>query len=141
MLINFCNSNKLPYCYSNAFKKHRNNTGTVCLKIILWTSDMFFHTGLTELKICSSWLKSTASIIFRLVFFLIMRQSWLWRCDLKKLRYKLTATLKVWCYRCFSKNLAKFYRATISMNLFRCVQSKSQWSTHSVVFFNLYKRD
>ena len=38
-------------CYSDAFKKHWNNTGTICLNIILQTWDMFLHTGLTELHI------------------------------------------------------------------------------------------
>ena len=38
------------------------------------------------------------------------------------------------CYRYFSKNLTKIYR-TAALN-FRCMQSKSQWSTHLMVFFN-----
>ena len=41
-------SNKLVKCYSNAFKRHWNNTGTICLNIILQTWDLFLHTGLTE---------------------------------------------------------------------------------------------
>ena len=44
----------MPKCYFNAFIKHWNNTGTVCLKVILWTWDMFLDTGLTELHKCYS---------------------------------------------------------------------------------------
>ena len=39
-------------------------------------------------------------------------------------------------YRCFSRNLARIYRTAILSNLFWCMQSKSQWSTHLVAFFN-----
>ena len=46
-------SNKLSNCYSNAFKKHQNDTGTICLKIILRTWDMFCPMGQLSF-ICSS---------------------------------------------------------------------------------------
>ena len=42
-------SNKLPNYYSNAYKKHCNNSGTICfLNIILLTWDIILYTGLTE---------------------------------------------------------------------------------------------
>ena len=39
-------------------------------------------------------------------------------------------------YRCFFRNLVKIYRKAILKNFSRCMRSKSQWCTHSVVFFN-----
>ena len=35
----------------------------------------------------------------------------------------------------FSRKSPKIYRTAISKNFFRCMQSKSQRSTHTVVFF------
>ena len=42
-------SSKLLKCYSSAFKMHWNNTGTICLNMVLQTWDMFLPSGLTEL--------------------------------------------------------------------------------------------
>ena len=42
----------------------------------------------------------------------------------------------VLCYRCFSRNSVKIYKTAILMNFFQFMQSKSQWSTHLVVFYN-----
>ena len=49
--------------------------------------------------------------------------------------YKLATLLKCF-YRCFSRNMVKIYRTAILTNYFRCIKSKSQWSTHPVLFFN-----
>ena len=73
-------SNKLLKSYSNVFKKHWNNTGTIRLNIILQTWDMFLNIGLTELHMffitrSTTFFTSTVFIIFRLVFFLIRRLS------------------------------------------------------------------
>ena len=67
-------------CNSNAFKKHRNNTGKLCLIVILQTSDLFLHTGLTEHYIFfvarnTALFSSNVFVISILEFFLIRRQS------------------------------------------------------------------
>ena len=129
-------------CYSNAFKKHWNNIGTICLNIILRTWNMFLHTRLTELQILFA-IRSTVfstSIVFeisRLVFFLIRRQSseavlwmsyflWTPRKTLVK-EHVFTRVASVWqCYRCFSRNLAKIYRTAILKYFFGCMRNKSQ---------------
>ena len=36
----------------------------------------------------------------------------------------------------FFSSFAKIYTTAILTNCFRCIRSKSQWSTHPVVFFN-----
>ena len=128
-------SNKLSKCYFNAFKKHWNNTGEICLNIILKTWDMFLHTGLTDFRMffmtrSITYFSSNVFVIFRLIFFLII--FWRW----KELRSKLATMLKMHCYRCFSRNLVKIYRTAILTNFFLCMRSKSQWSTYQVVFFN-----
>ena len=71
-------SNKLLKYYSNAFKKDWNNTGIICLNIIVQTWDMFSHTGLTELHIffltrSTTFFSSNVFVISMLVFFLIRR--------------------------------------------------------------------
>ena len=70
-------SNKLSKSYSNAFKKHQNDTGTICLNIN-W--DMFLPNGLAELHMffmtrSTTFFSSTIFVISRLLFFLIRRQS------------------------------------------------------------------
>ena len=69
-------SNKLSKYYSNAFKKYWNNIGTICLKVIFRTCDIFLHTGLTELHIffvtrSTTFFSSTVFVISRLVFCLM----------------------------------------------------------------------
>ena len=54
----------------------------------------------------------------------------------KKRVIKLATMVKMCCYKCFTRNLVKIYRTAILTNFFWCMQSKSQWSTHPVVFFN-----
>ena len=71
---------KLSRCYSNAFKKHWNNTGQLCLKVVLQASDLFLHTGLTEHYIYfvtrnTAFFSSNVFVISILAFFLIRRQS------------------------------------------------------------------
>ena len=73
-------SNKLPKCYSNAFKKHWNNTKAICQNIILRTWDMVLHTGLMKLHIffvskSTIFFSSTVVVISRLIIFVIRRQS------------------------------------------------------------------
>ena len=64
---------KLSKCYSNNFKKHWNDDGQLCLKVIL-------HIGLTEHYIFfvtrnRAFFSSNVFVISILVFFLIRRQS------------------------------------------------------------------
>ena len=41
--------NKLSNYYYSAYKKHWNNSGTICfLNVILWTWDIILYIGLTE---------------------------------------------------------------------------------------------
>ena len=73
-------TNKLSKCYSSGFKKLLNNTGKICLNIILQARDMFLHTGLTELHIffvtrSTTFFSSTVFVISMFVFFLVRRQS------------------------------------------------------------------
>ena len=117
-------------CYSNAFKKHQNNTGTICLNIILRTCDMFLHNGLPELHIV--FMTRTATF-FRSTVFTISRWSSkgnprkVYFEDAKKQAFNYGEN--VLCCRCFSWNLAKVCRMTILTKLFWCIQSKSQYST------------
>ena len=77
------------------------------------------------------------------------KEAILWRCTSKELFLvnsskniskkrviKLATMLKMCCYKCFTKNMVKIYRTAILTNFFWCMRSKSQWSTHPVVFFN-----
>ena len=95
-------SNKLLKCYSNAFKKHQNNTGTICLNIILWTWDMFLHNGFTELHIV---FMTKSTTFFRSTVFAISRLS----CKGNPLKVYFEEAQKQACnysenvlsYRCF----------------------------------------
>ena len=87
------------------FKKHWINTGAVCLNRILQPWDMFFHTGLTELRMffmtrSTIFLSSTVFIIFRLVGILSNKEVSLkkyFEGALKELRSKLATMLKMCC--------------------------------------------
>ena len=115
-------------------KKHWSNIGTIFLNVILLSWDLFLHIFFVS--------KSTMTKISLLVFFLVRKQSSegaLWRNYFRwPLRgcSSLATMLKICCCRCFSWNLVKIYRVAILMNFFQCMRSKSQWSTHPVVFFN-----
>ena len=130
---------KFSKCCFNDFKKHWNNTGTICLNIILQTWDMFLFIGFTEVHIflmtrSTIFFSSTIFQILRLLFFLIRNQSSegvRWRSKEASLHSE-----NALCYRCFSRNLAKIYRAAVLTNFFRCMQNKSQWSTYPLMFFN-----
>ena len=63
----------------SAFKKHWNNTGQICLKVLMQTRDLFLHTGLTEHYIffvtrSMAFFSSNVFIISIFVFFVIRRQ-------------------------------------------------------------------
>ena len=118
---------------------------------------MILHSELSELQIffvtkSTIFFRSNAFVVFRLVFFVIRRQSLkvhfegaIFGEHLEKHQCKSAFSVQfqaqnyaenVLCYRCFSRNLAKIYRKAISTNFSRCMQSKNQPSTHPVMFIN-----
>ena len=98
-------SNKLSKTYSNALKKHWNNTQTICLNVTLQNWDMFLHTRLNELHIFFVTSSKIVFVISRLVFFLTKRQSsegvlwrsyFLWtprKTSMKECLYSIVASL------------------------------------------------
>ena len=107
-------------CFSNALKKHWNNTRTIYLN-----NHNFAELG----HVFAYWVNWFSYVLHDLKH----EEAILWRYALKELRSNLTTVL---CYKCISRNLAKIYKTTIFMNVFWCMWSKSEWSTPSVVFFN-----
>ena len=120
-------SNKLSKCYCNNFKNHQN-TGTICLTIVLQTWGMFSQSGLTKLHMFF-YVQSTFFQLDCLCNFqagiLSNKEAILFRGTLKELRSKISTMLKIHCVKCFSRNLAKIYKTTILTNFFRCMRSKS----------------
>ena len=112
-------SNKLSNYYSNAYKKHWNNSGKIgFLNVILLTWDIILFTGSTEFHmytICTYLHNFQVDILSNKVA--ILR-----RCTLKELRSKLATMLRMCCYR---------------WNFLWCMWSETQWSTHPVVFLTL----
>ena len=83
------------------------------------------------------WFDRAVFLISRLVLFLIRRGNPLKMYFELAEKQAFSYAENALCYRCFSRNLAKIYRTAILTNFFRYMRTKSQWSTHPVVFFNL----
>ena len=109
-------SNKFPNYYSNAYKKHWNNSGLICfLNVILWTWDIILYTKVTEFHMF--FLNQLNCNHNFQVDILSNKEAIPRRHTLKELRSKLAFMLKMCCYRCFSRSLAKIYRTAILSNL------------------------
>ena len=124
------------------------------LEQFVWTQ--FYWLGI-RFSILSSWLKAQHFFPlrnFNVSIQHVSKEAIFWSCTLKELflmnlskniskrahfdqSYTLATILKM-CFvtDVFLGNWSKIYKAATLANLFQCIRSKSQWSTHPVVFFN-----
>ena len=116
--------------YSNAFKKHWNNTGTIRLNVSLRLGTCFCPLGLLTF-ICSSWLEvrcfSSNVFVRKKLHILSNKEAILWRCTLKAFKALQVCNYaeNALYYKCFSRTMHKIYRTAILTNFFRCMRNKA----------------
>ena len=117
--------------YSNAFKKHWNNTGTIGLNVSLRTWNMFLPIGLTDLHMFfmtrSTICFSSNVFVRKKLHILSNKAAILWRCTLKAFKALQVCNYaeNALYYKCFSRTMPKIYITAVLTNFFRCMRNKA----------------